>query len=1669
MKKKMKLKWKRTGMIALSVGILLTMVDPMRLFAENTAIGEDHTSTGAVKTTFAYQYKAADNSYQSLTNGSTLQQEQLSGGKLSLKGTYSFEIIDEIDENQGTHNRAVKEHDYLYYPLPANAVVDSNQTGQILDDNGEEATHKVIGNWSVADGNRMKLQFTDFVNNMNLFNIKGGFTFAFDMDLKLTPDAGKTEVKLPKSAGLFDSVFIMPTIPPDTAPEKLEKTVSYDPENFQLTWTMQVPNAKQNWEGYQLQDPLPATVSFLSAEWMDAEGNHTPFDASCYDTNTHTVRLKDLTSEMKKIQILTAVNPDVYTSYTTTAIENKASIIKGSDEATRREAAASQAIDASYLSKKGSEINGNQIKWEISVNQKNYLMKNAMVIDTMQNDILFDQDTMITITYQGKQEVLSCKAPSTTFSASLMDDGTEKVLSIKLLQNVLDTSAYTITFVTDVAPGNQTAKYSNKARLVSELWKGNGKFADIATPDISSGGVGINNVSVKKSCTNVDAKAGLMKWKIETASNQTSYGKTEMIDTINQDNTDVTFTKDVKVTDSKTKRSFTVSADELDANQSVKKQLNGASVTVSFIGADYTKNQQMILTFDSDNVLRNMLSIEVDTKIKPEVYLGKASNTGIEYRNTAESRIYAVGKDIASENLVAHNKAVGNKKVTNELNDKAMITKDHASDYPGTINQKSNYPRTYFKLTVNPHKNTLQDVVLQDDLNVIQTTFQKTGNQNATAKADAKWTLIPGSIIIHKNKTAIDASNIIQAAENAYTIKENKLRFDLGDIDAVYEIYFAVELDPTISKGNKLLENGTLYASANISSMTHSLTKDDPILSKSTANALVANNQLLNKQGTYEAGKGQISYRIDLNQHQLQLGSPARIEDFLPDALTLDIPSLTLYKNVLDEKGDIKANLNQMSIVDKKDYTITYASYQGAEHPKATSKLSLTLPDSTGAYVLVYRADVNQGHFQEAITNEAAYAAQIDDQKIQQSSVVEVNDASGGSATRRGSAKVSKVDAQGKPLEGAVFQLMLVQDEQATWLRDIKTAANGEALFTFLNPGQRYLIKEKKAAIGYQTDTKDEWQFSAEAGKTLERAAAFVNVKVKSDALVFQGEKRVSGKEWPENRTFDISLSKAACITNVSDEEMLALTYPLLQKQTVSALSPSYRFDPIRDTYQQSDWYAYYRISEAETAPGYTNLSGTYIVKVSYHYQQDLEQIITKIERVLQVDAKGVQVLDQQLEDGALSLDFTNDYQTKDAAYELTGKVDLKAIAPAETTLQDQQFTFALYETGATVPKQIVKNDADGAFRFDPFVYTQKDAGKTFHYQLKQQSITQAGIQIDDAAYDVAVAVEDLDDGTLKVTVTIKQDGKAVESMTYTNTYQPEDTDLDIKGSASLSGSELTNKQFRFRISLKSEQGLQTVQEGFNNKDGSIDFSALNYTVEDLGKEYIYQIEKIDEQLPGYQSDPSIYLLQIKILDVDGKLVAQQKLTKDGQEVTEITFHDTYVIQDQTHAFQGKVTLEQGIPAKDQFSFALLDEQKTILETVKNDEAGQFKFSELLYTAKDVNKTYVYYVQSVEEKDIDLLYDAVVYRIEVSIKDNKDGTLLIEEKITDPKTKEVLFVHAIKQKQPAEPDKKPEQPKQDASTKDQTTASLFLFIFITSLGVAAAAMYQLRHIAKKNS
>lgn len=100
--------------------------------------------------------------------------------------------------------------------------------------------------------------------------------------------------------------------------------------------------------------------------------------------------------------------------------------------------------------------------------------------------------------------------------------------------------------------------------------------------------------------------------------------------------------------------------------------------------------------------------------------------------------------------------------------------------------------------------------------------------------------------------------------------------------------------------------------------------------------------------------------------------------------------------------------------------------------------------------------------------------------------------------------------------------------------------------------------------------------------------------------------------------------------------------------------------------------------------------------------------------------------------------------------------------------LKDYRFTFMVLHNGKIL--QELTNDAQGNLHFVPLYYTNKDIGKTYEYEVIEDSGFSDRINYDKTVYKVKVAIADNGDGTLRITKTMS----GGNNIQFTNTLRPD-------------------------------------------------------------------------------------------------------------------------------------------------------------------------------------------------------------------------------------------------------------------------------------------------------
>lgn len=357
--------------------------------------------------------------------------------------------------------------------------------------------------------------------------------------------------------------------------------------------------------------------------------------------------------------------------------------------------------------------------------------------------------------------------------------------------------------------------------------------------------------------------------------------------------------------------------------------------------------------------------------------------------------------------------------------------------------------------------------------------------------------------------------------------------------------------------------------------------------------------------------------------------------------------------------------------------------------------------------------------------------------------------------------------------------------------------------------------------------------------------------------------------------------------------------------------------------------------------------------------------------------------------------------------------------------------------------------------------FTQDDIGKTFTYTVSEVKPTDnplGGVTYDPSVYEVNITPIDNGNGTMHTQTIVYKDGKLFSQDTSANTpdvkgtivlpfnnnYQAASTSFDtatINLKKVFEGKEWTDETFTFTIESEEGAPLPTDQNGNEitqtvvskpDSGNEATFGFGTITFDSVG-EYRYKVteENAGQTIKGiqYEKDSATFTISVTD-DGTGQLKAECKLP------TNTTFNNVYsatLSHDQAGMLIPRKTLNGRAMKANEFTFMIeakdsedgtvkaaeaaeriyLDEGQTsgIFTNPEDAPAGQVSElpSELtkpmVFTQADVGKVFTYEFSEIEPSEDQKLggvtYDKTVYKVELFVTDDGDGTLTLHTKVNN--------------------------------------------------------------------
>ena len=363
--------------------------------------------------------------------------------------------------------------------------------------------------------------------------------------------------------------------------------------------------------------------------------------------------------------------------------------------------------------------------------------------------------------------------------------------------------------------------------------------------------------------------------------------------------------------------------------------------------------------------------------------------------------------------------------------------------------------------------------------------------------------------------------------------------------------------------------------------------------------------------------------------------------------------------------------------------------------------------------------------------------------------------------------------------------------------------------------------------------------------------------------------------------------------------------------------------------------------------------------------------------------------------DGQTGTDtFTNKKEApKTESVKATLQVN-KLLKEGETSLPltDDQFEFVLKEGNNTL--ETAKNKANGTVTFKDLSYSEEG---THTYTITENKGTDASINYSTQTITATVEVKKVND---KLVATVTYSGGDTEKGdTFTNTKTPpapvpptvKPTTAQFKAKKVLAingSSDRTLKANEFTFLLKDQNGT-LVDTKTNGENGDILFNPVTFN--EAGT-FTYTIVEQKPATPesAITYDESVHFVTVTVTkDENGQLNADVQY--DGKKNIP-TFTNTYTPPTPPTPSEKQITTSKILEGRDlqggEFSFNLLDENGTVLQTKQNAADGTVTFDAIAYTEAMIG-THKYTIKEVVPADqANIQYDEG--QVDVTVTVTKD-------------------------------------------------------------------------------
>ncbi|MDO4732819.1 MAG: FctA domain-containing protein, partial [Bacillota bacterium] len=365
-------------------------------------------------------------------------------------------------------------------------------------------------------------------------------------------------------------------------------------------------------------------------------------------------------------------------------------------------------------------------------------------------------------------------------------------------------------------------------------------------------------------------------------------------------------------------------------------------------------------------------------------------------------------------------------------------------------------------------------------------------------------------------------------------------------------------------------------------------------------------------------------------------------------------------------------------------------------------------------------------------------------------------------------------------------------------------------------------------------------------------------------SVSFNGTKSLSGRTLAaEEFSFDL----------FKTDDSFALVDPAIMT-VKNAADGSFSFADVPLTTAGTHYFVI-RENKSAALPGISYDSSSYFLTV----------VVEDVDSLLGVSS-------QSVTDGTApvtEIRFANSYAAAPTSFSLSGTKSLSG-----RTLAAEEFSFDLFQADpsfaiSSTPIMTVKNAADGSFSFTDVPLT--TVGTHYFVIRENKSAALPGISYDSSSYFLTVVVEDVDGALTVSSQSLADENAAVTALSFANSYVEEippalEVELHVeKRVRNLGSEEIGPEKFNFR--LEDQESGETM-DVLSDEEGAACFR-LNYSVEDVGREFSYRIWELDEEEEYIRYSNAEYEVKVTIRQDESSNALLAELSLDGESVESVS------------------------------------------------------------------------------------------------------------------------------------------------------------------------------------